>query len=475
MADVPWRRSIRTRVWGAILAVVLAPLFFAWGAAIVSRVSDRSLEDEVRSAARNAGTSASSLVAVAGENTAWVTVLRRDGSIAREANRSVRDTPWERLTLPFMGPGESPSLALWERTQGSFSERSVVVEALAGRASSRCALGLEGALVVCEAASPLREEVSYARAYRVRAVRRLFDVRYQIAKLVLFVLVIGAALAWWLGRSAVRPLEALRAQVASRVGPPISLEPVPDAREDEVGDVARAFNRLLLALDARNRAYETFAADLAHELKNPVATVRAAAEALEGDAPLDAQRRERLARALAQGAQRLDALVGRFLELARAEAGLPDEPREEVALDDMVRALAERARNDPRYAQVRFEVSAAPTRVRGVAVRLEDAVWNVIDNAASFAGAPGEVRVGLAREGERAVLRCSDSGPGIADEDLPRVFERFFTTRKRSRGTGLGLSLTRAVVEAHRGRVTAASPPGSGAVFTIELPLSHDE
>ncbi len=117
-----------------------------------------------------------------------------------------------------------------------------------------------------------------------------------------------------------------------------------------------------------------------------------------------------------------------------------------------------------------MRLDAPPNAVNfiGVAERLEAALRNLLDNAASFARS--EVRVSLTVGDQRIEIRVSDDGPGIAEADLPRLFDRFFTTRKDRQGTGLGLSLTRAVIEAHGGRVTALPPAGTGATFLVTLP-----
>jgi len=122
------------------------------------------------------------------------------------------------------------------------------------------------------------------------------------------------------------------------------------------------------------------------------------------------------------------------------------------------------------YVHVRVRLDAPPNAVNfiGVAERLEAALRNLLDNAASFARS--EVRVSLTVGDQRIEIRVSDDGPGIAEADLPRLFDRFFTTRKDRQGTGLGLSLTRAVIEAHGGRVTALPPAGTGATFLVTLP-----
>jgi two-component system sensor histidine kinase ChvG len=240
---------------------------------------------------------------------------------------------------------------------------------------------------------------------------------------------------------------------------------------DEIGDLAGAFNVLLGAIAEKSRQNHAFMADLVHELKSPVAAVRAAAEAL-GNGPADEARAARLGRVLAESSRRLDALVGEFLELARAEAGLPDEARGPVDVGALVSALCASMADDERHAGVRFEVEVPGSmKIEGVSARLERALGNVLDNAASFAGAGGTVRASVRLDEGACVVAVSDTGPGIPPGDLPRIFDRFFTARPDRRGTGLGLALTKAIVEAHGGSVAAASPPGRGAEVSVRLPI----
>lgn len=140
-------------------------------------------------------------------------------------------------------------------------------------------------------------------------------------------------------------------------------------------------------------------------------------------------------------------------------------------LDGLVTAL----RGDPRHEGVRFELArpAGALGVQGVPQRLELAFRSLLENAASFAGPGGWVRVAVEAGPESLQVAITDSGPGIPPEDLPRLFNRFFTRRGDRHGTGLGLALARAVVEAHGGRVEARSPPGEGATFVVSLPFTH--
>ncbi|MFP2909654.1 sensor histidine kinase [Pyxidicoccus sp. 3LFB2] len=111
--------------------------------------------------------------------------------------------------------------------------------------------------------------------------------------------------------------------------------------------------------------------------------------------------------------------------------------------------------------------------MQGVSQRLELAFRSLLENAASFAGRDGWVRVTVSTGPESLQVAITDSGPGIPEADLPRLFNRFFTSRGDRHGTGLGLALARAVVEAHGGRIEVRSPPGEGATFVVGLPFTH--
>jgi signal transduction histidine kinase len=308
--------------------------------------------------------------------------------------------------------------------------------------------------------------------------RALHDLRHHLARLGLVTVPLALLLAYWMGRRVVSPIETLRRQAlaaAGRVGSstPVGAAPPLAVRgQDELTDLADAFNTLLRKLQHRQGENERFVADLVHELKNPVAAVRAAAEAL-GEGAVDDARARRLGKVLLDSSGRLDALVSQFLELARAEAGLASEERAEVDIAALARGLVEAARG--RYEAVEMTVDAdREALVTGVPHGLDTLLRNLIENAASFAlpaeGAAAKVGVEVIPGESEVLVRVTDSGPGIAPEDLDRVFTRFFTTRGRSRGTGLGLALVRATAEAHGGVVRVASEPGSGATFEVALP-----
>ena len=346
-----------------------------------------------------------------------------------------------------------------------------------------CRTSPAGKLLVCHAARAIvvgdETQVIYVQESSRRAVRALYDLRYQLLRLSLLMLPLALAFSWWMGRRMVRPIEWLRERVlekARSANPRADLDPRPG---DEVAELADAFNGLLGRLDDRRRENEAFVADLVHEFKNPVAAIRTCAETLESGA-VDEKRAARLARILADSSSRLDALVSQFLELARAEAGMPNEVRGPVDLAALARGVTTAIEEG--HPEVRFTVDADDAAsINGVEPRLDSLVRNLVDNAASFAGKDGEVRVSVHRREGEVVLEVSDTGPGISDKDLPRMFERFFTTRaiggtseptaRKQKGTGLGLALVKAVAEAHGGNVVALSSPGAGATFRVALPV----
>ena len=488
-------RSLRTSALLVVLAVVASPLvlLFATNAVesvFVGRTRERAVEgrDEVVALLRGApegGFAALSagVDAVARSRDQRIRVLLPDGSLSVDSDHLV-GRGWLFALGDFVyGPDRVPVLTTFDAGRGPLRERPEVREALgpAGHAE-RCDHSTLGNLEICDAAAavPLPGggvAVVHAQGSSRRALDTLYASRRQLLKLTGFVLVLAIVLWVWMGRQMVRPVEALRDELLARARAAAPRADLRVARRDEIGDVAEAFNVLMTALAERGRANEAFVADLAHELKNPVASARACAERLASDVPLDDERRRRLADALGTSAARLDVLITQFLELARAEGGLPDEEREEVDLGELARGLA-RSMGAVGEGKVAVDVTAPdaatgePVRVRAVSSRVESVLRNLLDNALSFA----RTRVGISvgRAGDTAEVVVTDDGPGIPVADLPRVFERFFTTRGDRRGTGLGLALARAVVEAHGGTIRAESPTGGGARFVVRLPFTRD-
>jgi two-component system sensor histidine kinase ChvG len=226
----------------------------------------------------------------------------------------------------------------------------------------------------------------------------------------------------------------------------------------------------LRSLEQRREHESSMAADLVHELKNPLAAIRAAGEALQKPS-MDPVRRAQLGRVLEASSARLMALVTEYLEMARAEARLPGEVREPVDLGALVRGVAESFREDERFSKLRIDVvglESAP--VHGIPHRLESVVRNLLENSACVSLPDGKVEVALIERGPEYALSFTDSGPGIPESALPELFNRFISKKTDGTGTGLGLALSRAIVEAHGGVLTGENAAGGGAIFRIVFP-----
>ena len=465
-------RSLRYRVLVVVVAIVLVPLLVVWCSGVSEGSEVARLRERLRDVAQLAAQTAPvELEALARQEGVRLRVVDGKGMVWVDHDYA-EDPRWlDEIREPFVwGPEGMPRLAAVDPSLGPLATRAEVLQA-GTEPLSECRVAASARLLMCYATIRRPDgQVVHVMIGSTRALRSLYEDRFQLAALTSMVLSAGILLALWVGWRMVRPIESLRDQVVARAGGDASTAPVVLERSDELGDLARAFNELLASLDRRNQSNAAFAADLAHELKNPVAAVRAAAEALASDRPVEGSRKDRLERVLTDASARMTAVVDRFLELARAEAGLQDAPRESVALLSLVQALVEPLRSDSRFEGVAFAVEGEDVSVQVVPERMETAVRNLLHNAATFAmkGTTHRVDVSVRALGEWAVLVVHDSGPGIAADDVGRVFDRYFTTRDG--GTGLGLALTRAIVEAHGGRVVARSP--GGAEFTVRLPIA---
>ncbi len=478
------RRSLRWNALLVVLAVALFPLVYVLASATVEQLfvgrtltRARASADEIeRVLAGGDATAASERIdAIARACDQRVRVVRPDGKVLVDADHVLGESWVFRFGDVFYGPGRPAGFQMLEEREGALASRPEVLRALAAPSGDDggCEHSVMGNLEVCHVArrvdlpnaAPI---VIHVQGSSRRALEALYDSRRQLVKLTAFVLAAGLLLSWWMGKKMVRPVENLREEVLGRARAAVPGAELAVVREDEVGDLTVAFNALLGALASRANENQEFAQDLAHELKNPVAAIRACAERIADGEALDAPRRKRLAEVLDQSSRRLDALVTQFLELARAEAGLPNEGREDVDLGALARGIV--GATEPRFVRVTFEVKAeGRAMVHGVQNRLESALRNLVDNAASFAGDDGRVVVEVASRDGGVEVSVSDTGPGIAKDDLPKIFDRFFTKREREGGTGLGLALVRAVVHAHGGNVHAESPPGEGARFVVRL------
>ena len=293
------------------------------------------------------------------------------------------------------------------------------------------------------------------------------------------VLALSLLLSSFLARTIVRPLRRL-ALAAQRVRLGRSREvtvPRFQQRRDEIGELARSLSDMTAALRSRIDATEAFAADVAHELKNPLASLRSAVEGLGNVDELEL--REELLAIVQADVARIDRLVSDISDASRLDAELSRARFEPVDMGAMMRALVDvyNERGLPRG--VRLEL-AAPAK--GVAIvlgedsRLARVAQNLVDNAISFSREGGLVQLAVERRGRFVCAIVEDEGPGIPAGAEEKIFQRFYSERPEAEGfgrhSGLGLAISRAIVEAHDGTLVAENRDGGGARFTLALPTA---
>ncbi len=288
---------------------------------------------------------------------------------------------------------------------------------------------------------------------------------------VLFALLGG----WAIAGSALRPVSTMvgtaRAIALSRG----FSRRLPDlGRRDELGQLAATFNEMLTSLDEAYKAQQRFVADASHELRAPLTAIQGNLELLERAAQMSDQERAETLSYLRKEAQRMGRLVGDLLVLARADAGqgIKMQP---VELD---RLLVETFQDARRLAPGRkiSLLDLDQIQVQGDPDRLRQLLVILVDNALKYTPDEGELQLALRTQQGSAVITVSDTGIGIASEDLPHIFERFYRADKaRSReqgGTGLGLAIAQWIVERHGGHVEVESTAGEGSTFVIRLPIA---
>jgi two-component system sensor histidine kinase MprB len=304
----------------------------------------------------------------------------------------------------------------------------------------------------------------------VQVARPLAEVDHALSRL-RFVLVVvglgGIALAVLLGALVARAALAPVARFTRRTEA-LTTDPDPSQRleangRDELARLAQSFNATLDALERSVQAQRSLVADASHELRTPIASLRANIQMLEDAERLPARERENLRADIIEELDALTALVGDVVELARG--GELRAHADDVALDKIVESAIERAGRRSR--NLRFHAQLEPTLVCGSPEQIDRAVVNLLDNAVKWSSPGGEIDVKLSD----AVLSIRDSGPGFDPKDLPHVFDRFYRAEKARElpGSGLGLAIVRQTAEAHGGYARATNDPEGGARLDVSF------
>jgi two-component system sensor histidine kinase ChvG len=377
-------------------------------------------------------------------------------------------------------------MELYRETEiAGITTESEVYEALRGNAVTAVRANSEGELIV-SVALPVQRFKAVMGALVLSTEGGDIDAivraeRIAILRVFLVALAVSMILSFLLARAIARPLRRLT-EAARRSGalndrlidPSRVHFPDLTRRADEIGYLSGALREMTAALFARLEAIERFAADVAHEIKNPLTSLRSAVQTLRrAQAP---EARERLLRVIEHDVRRLDRLVTDISNASRLDAELAREDMGPVDLGQLLSAVAAVA--DRSRATVAVRIGRAPIVCRGLDGRLGQVFRNLVDNALSFSPAGGRV-VASAGPGEegRVLVTVEDDGPGVPEDRLEQIFERFYSDRPEGEAygdhSGLGLAISRQIVEAHGGRIWVENRRATaprGARFVVELP-----
>jgi two-component system sensor histidine kinase MprB len=305
----------------------------------------------------------------------------------------------------------------------------------------------------------------------VQLARPLDEVDRQLDRVVLVLLLVGAAgvalgaaLGALVARTALAPVASFTRRTEELAAHGDTSQRIQTERTDELGRLARTFNTTLDALERSVEAQRHLVADASHELRTPIASLRANIQTLEQSERLPEAERAGLRADIVQELDELTSLVADIVELARGTKA--DELVDDVRVDEIVDQVAARARARAPDG-VTLDVATEPTLVRGEPERIQRAISNLVDNALKWSPQGGSVEIELADGG----LTVRDHGPGFAEADLPHVFERFYRadSARALPGSGLGLAIVRQAAEAHGGDVQAANAAGGGALLRVSF------
>jgi heavy metal sensor kinase len=302
----------------------------------------------------------------------------------------------------------------------------------------------------------------------------LTNLRFAILLLVPAGILCSAMGGFWLAGRALAPVGRIASMAREIEASKLDQRLPHPGVDDEIGRLVMTLNRMIARLESSFDSMKRFTADASHELRNPLATMRNTID-VTLEQPRTADQQRAALESLGEDVDRLRRIVEDLLLLARADNGRIAMNRERVRLDSLVQALAEIQQPRAQELGVAVALASGPAEVNGDERWLYQMVGNLLDNALKFAGAGGKVLMEVTSQGDTVRLRVSDSGPGIPDEDLERIFERFYQvdpSRAQRTGSGLGLAIAAWIVQVHEGRISAANHPGGGAVFTVELPAA---
>jgi two-component system, OmpR family, sensor histidine kinase MprB len=360
------------------------------------------------------------------------------------------------------GQGTSPKIAV------SASDKAIAASGAGSALSDRTVKGTQLRVLT----------IGTGSSGAVLIARPLSEMNHELSRILLLLVIVGVsgiALAAILGalvaRVALAPIARFTNRTETLTGNLDLSRRLDVEGRDELARLAGSFNTTLDALERSVEAQRQLIADAGHELRTPIASLRANIQVLEEAERLPPAEQESLRRDIISELDELTALVGDVVELARG-SGREDADPDDVRLDEVVQGAVERTM---RRGDLRFELDLEPTLVRGQGERIVRAVSNLLENAHKWSPAGGLVEVGL----HEGVLSVRDHGPGFDEGDLPFVFDRFYRADRARKlpGSGLGLAIVRQAAEACGGYAEAQNAPGGGALLRVSFgapaPLSE--
>ncbi len=391
---------------------------------------------------------------------------------------------YDRLVLGL--PGQDPMPPYHEKSVQQASDYDEVLRALAGENQNAVRAGRSGGMVL-SVAVPVQRYKEVLGALMLSKGSRdieaaLFEVRLDILKVFAVALSVTVLLSVYLAGTIARPIRRLAA-AAERMHRSRDREDIlPDVvgRGDEIGDLARSLRRMTEALWERMEAIERFAADVAHEIKNPLTSLRSAVETAARVEDTEQQRK--LMTIIEEDVHRLDRLISDISDASRLDAELLRAEKAPVDISRLLKVLADVHEATADAVSPRLRVDAEQDLVvDGMEGRLAQVFRNLIANAISFGAPASTITLAAARQGDWVEVKIDDEGPGIPEGKQAAIFERFYTERPEAEkfGThsGLGLSISKQIAEAHGGTVHAENRRGGdgrvlGARFVVRLPLA---
>lgn len=277
---------------------------------------------------------------------------------------------------------------------------------------------------------------------------------------------IGAAVGWWASKRVLTPLHQV-ARTAARIAAGDLTTRLPATKDQDLATTVDSFNTMVDSLQRRIEREHRLFGDVSHELRTPVTTLMAGVEVLNRHRDELPERSRRALGLVTDEVDHLRRLLDDLLALARVEAGMHHGDAEPLSVRELLRHTLADNRQPAQLLAVRDDVI-----VRGRKLELERAMVNLLRNADHHGG--GVLAITVHRDNGEAVITVDDAGPGVAESDRERIFQRFATAkvgRRSPTGTGIGLALVAETVATHRGRVECGERPGGGARFTVRLPV----